>query len=125
MSTTTLWRGVIPSISSREGIDVTATVVTRTGSGVEITYSFDDPEQADTVDLVWDAETAAHLADRLKLVEKALYAANDLANARERHAFALATCMNGKDDTGAERVLAHALAAYDAAMAALPLVITT
>lgn len=113
-----LWSGVIPSITTREGIDVTATITVRTGSGVEIAYRFDDPEQRDVDDLVWDCEVAAHLAERLKLVTAALHANEDLRESLARFAMAGIT-----KDGGAEVAHKQALVAYDKAMAALPKVL--
>lgn len=117
----TLWRGVVKSISEREGIDVTATVK-RTGAGIEIAYSFDDPEQHDVEDPIWDAETAATIAERLTVVTTALHAHETLYSALLRAGTVWVDKICGKpsSDPGAAIALEQAQVAYDKAMAALP-----
>lgn len=76
-----LWSGVVPSISAREGLDVTATV-RRTAAGVEVAYSFAGLDQRDVEGERWGAETAAYIADQLRLVQAARRTGEALARAQ-------------------------------------------
>lgn len=116
-----LWQGVVPSISAREGVGVTATVM-RTGAGIEIAYSFDDPEQRDIEDMVYDAEVAAHIAEQLALVQSARRACEALSDARERIHQVYDECVDidAAECGRAETAHAQALVEYTRTMAALP-----
>lgn len=111
----TLWCGIVPSISKREGVDVTATVM-RIDGDIEIAYVFDDIEQGDVNDLVWDCEVAACIAEQLLLVQVARRATEALMEANER----LHDAIDDEEFNRVSEAVKQASQSYKRAMTALP-----
>lgn len=112
----------VPQLSKVEGTTVTAHIYPGNSKlSARVGYDLGHDDEADDITVEsWDAEVAALLVKRNRLLVAALYAAKEYHAARDRYGMHLVVPMSVDELRREGQALWSCKDAYDAAMAELP-----